>query len=43
MVEEGLAARMALGRGENLRQHFLHQLQVRLLIERLHRGTAKAC
>ena len=35
MIEEGLAAGVTLGRRKGLRQHLLHQLQVRLLVKRL--------
>lgn len=36
VVQEGLALGMPLGRGKDLSQHLLQQLQVRLLIKRLH-------
>ena len=39
VVQEGLAARVALGRREGLHEHLLEQLQVRLLVERLRRQT----
>jgi hypothetical protein len=36
VVKEGLALVVALGRGKHMRQHFLQQLQVGLLIKGLH-------
>lgn len=39
VVQEGLALGMPLGGGKHLSQHFLKQLQVRLLVKGLHQCT----